>query len=437
MNPKLFIGPMSKNIVDAIIEYSNKNEVKIGIIPSRRQVEFDGGYVNNWTTEDFCNYVKSRTNNTLLVRDHGGPSQGNTEEDGLESFIKDCKHFDVVHVDVWKKHKNYNDGLNATIDFIIRGYDMNPELYYEVGTEEAIRPFTSEELDLLLTDLKSRLPKEVYSKILYAVVQSGTALKGNTNIGNYNNERLIKMLEVVSKHGLISKEHNGDYIDDYILKDKFNCGLETINVAPEFGQLETKVILEEIGDNQVLLDKFYELCYDSKRWVKWVSNDFVPSENKIELINICGHYVFSEPKFIEIKQLLSNDIDLKIKNKIQQRIDRFMSNIEVDQNETLVKYFEYFSNKDLQNLSNLFDNEVSLTDWDIKAVGKVDVINANKNIFNSVNTINVDVIETFKKGNKFSCQLVITINDTETIEVVDVIEFNKNNKIISVKAYKG
>ena len=437
MNPKLFIGPMSKNIVDAIIDYSNENDVKIGIIPSRRQVEFDGGYVNDWKTGDFCSYVKSKTNNILLVRDHGGPSQGNTEDDGLESFIEDCKNFDVVHVDVWKKHKNYDEGLKSTIDFIIRGYEMNPYLYYEVGTEEAIRQFTPQELDQLLSDLKSRLPEEINSKILYAVVQSGTALKGNTNIGTYSNDRLIKMLEVVSKHGLISKEHNGDYIDDDTLRNKFNCGLETINIAPEFGQLETKVILEEIGDNQVLLDKFYELCYNSKRWVKWVSNDFVPIENKIELINICGHYVFSDPKFIEIKKLLSNDIDVKIKNKIKQRIDRFMTNIEAKQYDILLKYFEYFSNKDLQNLSNIFDDRVSLTDWDINAVGKESVMNANKNIFDSVNTINVDVIETFKKGNKFSCQLVITINDMETIEVVDVIEFNEKNKIISVKAYKG
>jgi DNA modification methylase len=27
MNPKIFIGPMSKNIVDAIISYSNENDV--------------------------------------------------------------------------------------------------------------------------------------------------------------------------------------------------------------------------------------------------------------------------------------------------------------------------------------------------------------------------------------------------------------------------
>jgi len=434
MKAKLFIGPMSKNIVDAIIDYSNKNNIQIGLIPSRRQIEKDGGYVNNWTTKDFCEYVKNKSNNILLVRDHGGPSQGNYQDDGIESFIEDCEYFDVVHVDVWKKHKNYSDGLNATMEFITLGFNKNPNLLYEIGTEESIRPFTSEELDKLITDLKSKLPINIYEKIKYAVVQSGTALEGNKNIGKYDNSRLIKMIEVVKKHNLIPKEHNGDYIKDDILNNKFNCGLQTINVAPEFGQLETKVILDEIGDNLKLLNKFYQICYDSKRWVKWVSSDFVPSESKLELINICGHYVFSNPDFIEIKKLLSNNVDEKIKTKIIERIDRFMFNINNDKK--LLTYFDLFSNKNLEDLSELFDEEVTLVDWEISAFGKKNVISANRNIFNNVSTIKVDVVDIFKKENEYSCQLVITINDLEKIDVVDIIKF-KDGKIISIKAYKG
>ena len=38
---------MSKNIVDAINEFCKETNNKIGLIPSRRQVEWDGGYVNN------------------------------------------------------------------------------------------------------------------------------------------------------------------------------------------------------------------------------------------------------------------------------------------------------------------------------------------------------------------------------------------------------
>ena len=50
----LFVGPMSKNVVDAAIELSKLGKF-LGLIPSRRQIENTGGYVNNWTTEEFVN----------------------------------------------------------------------------------------------------------------------------------------------------------------------------------------------------------------------------------------------------------------------------------------------------------------------------------------------------------------------------------------------
>ena len=83
MNPKLFIGPMSKEIVDAVIDYP----APLGLIPSRRQVDHESGYVNGWVTETFCEYVRSRTDNVLLVRDHCGPNQGYHIDNGIESFL--------------------------------------------------------------------------------------------------------------------------------------------------------------------------------------------------------------------------------------------------------------------------------------------------------------------------------------------------------------
>jgi len=329
MKPKIFIGPMSKNIVDAIINYSNENNVEIGLIPSRRQVEFNGGYVNNWTTKDFCEYVRSKSNKILLVRDHAGPSQGYSEDDGIDSFIEDCKYFDIIHVDVWKKHKNYEDGLKATISFIKLGYGINNNLQFEVGTEVAIRPTDATELKQLLTDLKTELPEEIYSKITYAVIQSGTALKGNTNIGRFNQDRLIDMINVVDEFGLISKEHNGDYLTNKLVKSKFKNGLDCINIAPEFGQIETKIILKEIKINYPdLFDEFYQICYDSKRWVKWVDKSFIAENNKEEVINISGHYVLSEPKFIELKNKFNNDLNKLIQEKVYFRINELITTLD-------------------------------------------------------------------------------------------------------------
>ena len=53
MDIKFFIAPMSKKVVDSIINFKNMYSKKITLIPSRRKVDFKGGYSNNWTTESF------------------------------------------------------------------------------------------------------------------------------------------------------------------------------------------------------------------------------------------------------------------------------------------------------------------------------------------------------------------------------------------------
>ena len=321
MSPSIFIGPMSLNIVDSIIEYCNDNNTTIGLIPSRRQVEHDGGYVNNWTTKEFSEYVKSKSNNILLVRDHGGPGQGNTMDDGLESLKVDCKYLDIIHIDVWKLHKDLYGGINKTIELIKYCHSLNSNILFEVGTEQSIRQFTEYELDKLLSTIKEKLPYGIVSNIKYVVIQSGTALEGNTNIGEYDKNRLEEMISIVKSHGFISKEHNGDYLPPKLIKEKFHMGLDSINIAPEFGQIETKVVLDKIKeDSPYLFEEFYKLCFDSKRWVKWVSSDFKPEENKEEIINICGHYVISNPNFIKLKSKL-NVTDKEIKDKIKNKLD--------------------------------------------------------------------------------------------------------------------
>ena len=56
---KFYIGPMSKNVVDAILEFTEETNNKIGFIPSRRQVDYNSGYVNNWTTKEFSKYIRT------------------------------------------------------------------------------------------------------------------------------------------------------------------------------------------------------------------------------------------------------------------------------------------------------------------------------------------------------------------------------------------
>jgi len=314
---KYFIGPVTKNTIDTVIDFVNKTNYEFIFIPSRRQIEFDGGYVNNFTTFEFINYVKSKTNKILFERDHSGPGQGKNDDDGFKSLEIDCNYFDIIHIDPWKKYPNYNDALEWTIKMIEFCYNINPNIYYEIGTEEGIRPINSEELNNFVSDIKNKLKYEIFNKIKYLVIQCGTKLLEQNNIGIYDSDKLKDMIDICNKYNLISKEHNGDWIDIDTIKSKQEIGLKCLNIAPEFGEIESSVIINKF--NKEDLDFFYEICYNSNTWKKWVSNDFIPSENKEKLIKICGHYNFMNKDFLTIKNKYHNidkDICTIIENKL-------------------------------------------------------------------------------------------------------------------------
>ena len=79
------------------------------------------------------------------------------------------------------------------------------------------------------------------------------------------------MLKISEKYGLIAKEHNGDWISQETIRSKSSYGLTTINIAPEFGSIESSVILQEMKENQEDFEKLYQICHQSNTWKKWVS----------------------------------------------------------------------------------------------------------------------------------------------------------------------
>lgn len=305
--PKFYFGPMSKELVDVVLE----NDFNVGFIPSRRQVEFSGGYVNNWTTKEFSEYVNK---NKIIERDHGGPNQGLNVDDGFESFEVDSNYVDIIHVDVWKKFYDIHDAANETVKIIKILHNKNPQLLFEVGTEQSIRAYTHNELDLFLKELKSLLFLAEFSKIVYAVVQCGTKLSENHNLGVFDSQKLIDMISVCKKYGLKSKEHNGDYVSNSLRKEKLSLGLDAINIAPEFGMIQTKVLLDNIDEHE--FEIFYDICFKSDKWKKWVSKEFDPLVNKHELVSICGHYNFSEPFVKTLIDKNYNEIKTTLKRTI-------------------------------------------------------------------------------------------------------------------------
>ena len=105
--------------------------------------------------------------------------------------------------------------------------------------------------------------------------------------------------------------------------------------------------------------------------------------------------------------------------------------------DTALSYFKTFSEKNINGLREMFDDNVTLRDWNIDKQGLESVLKANLNIFQNVKTINAIPLNIISENNYVFAELKIIINGDEELKVVDMIEFNKKGKIISIKAFKG
>ena len=365
----LGVGPMSVNCVDATIELANDYEIPILMIASRRQIDserFGGGYVNNWTTQDYADYVtlKDKKGKILLARDHGGPWQNYKEIDdnlGLRramdsakaSYTSDIKAgFQVLHIDPSVDIHGKPD-VDEVLDRVFDLYEhcwaeaqkLGREVIFEVGTEEQSGSTnTQKELDYTLREIKKFCAKNKIPPPAFVVIQCGTRVMEMRNVGSFDsptrvaNEipaeiQLPKMIEICNRHEIFMKEHNTDYLSDSGLHWHPRLGIHSANVAPEFGVAESKALVEILEKNNLfdLSNRFLEIAYESNKWDKWMMKNTDATDRDRSLI--AGHYVFASPECIDLKKqageiLASKNINLEehLKVQVKKSIFRYLYN---------------------------------------------------------------------------------------------------------------
>lgn len=364
----LGVGPMSVNCVDAAIELSDEHEVPLLLIASRRQIDsedFGGGYVNNWTTEQFARYVidADKKGKVLLARDHGGPWQNTKEsqekmslrramESAKRSYLADLEAgFQVLHLDP-SIDIHGEPNVDEVLDRLFDLYDycwthaqrLGQEVIFEVGTEEQSGSTnTQEELDYTLNAILHFCKSNKIPQPSFVVIQTGTRVMETRNVGSFDtplrvmNElpaeiQIPKMIEICNRYGVMMKEHNTDYLSNEALQWHPRLGIHAANVAPEFGVIETRALLDVLESNGLgeHAQRFLKLSYDSRKWEKWMIDGTQATDRDRAVIS--GHYVFSKPECIELKReaagVLSRkgvDLDAHLKAAVKQSILRYMT----------------------------------------------------------------------------------------------------------------
>ena len=365
----LGVGPMSKNCVDAAIELSNEHDTPLFLIASRRQIdskEFGGGYVNNWSTEELAGYVIDNDNKgkVLLARDHGGPWQSTAEvnqnlslrramDSAKLSYLRDLEAgFQVLHIDP-SVDIHDSPSVDEILERVFDLYEycwssakrLGREVIFEVGTEEQSGTTnTQEELDYTLNKLFKFCKKNQILEPSFVVIQTGTRVMEMRNIGSFDtplrvaNElpaeiQVPKMIEICNRYGIMMKEHNTDYLSDEALQWHPRLGIHAANVAPEFGVIETLALIGilEVERLTSIASEFLELSYNSRKWEKWMLKNTKASDREKSII--CGHYVFSTPEVLEIKNKAIAELSRKqiylddyLKKEVKKGILRYMKN---------------------------------------------------------------------------------------------------------------
>ena len=359
----LGVGPMSKNCIDATIELANEYCTPLMLIASRRQIDseqFGGGYVENWTTEQFADYVryKDTQKNIILARDHGGPWQNELEisnklnlndamQSAKESYRADIDAgFQMLHIDP-SVDIHANPNIDQVLERVYELYEFcwtysqqkKQDVIFEIGTEEQKGSNnTQEELEYTLECMRKFCKSNKLPYPSFIVIQSGTRVMEMRNVGSFDspirvaNElppeiQIPRMISICNHYKIFMKEHNADYLSTDSLKWQPRLGIHAANIAPEFGVAESKAFIDlmENSNQNILLEEFLRISYDSKKWEKWMINATSASDKDKAIIS--GHYIFSTAECLELKNQARfhiKDLDTQLKNKVKESVFRYM-----------------------------------------------------------------------------------------------------------------
>ena len=377
----LGIGPMSRNLLKATLELAKEKDFPLILIASRNQVdsdEFGGGYVCGFNQKTFVETTKQIADEIgfnglcYFCRDHGGPWQRDKErsnklpvDEAMEiakrSYLADAEAgFDLLHIDP-TKDPMYSTVvpldivLDRTMELIeyIEGKRKElglKELAYEVGTEETLGGLIEPKAyEGFIQELFKRLNEKGLPLPLFVVGQTGTLTRLTSNVGHYDTPTASNLSNITKKYGTGLKEHNGDYLKNTILLEHPIIDLAAMNVAPEFGLVETEAYLELIEienkfiaqENRSNLHKILsKYALNGQRWRKWMIGDkrtapveeIAKDAEDVELItHMCGHYTLEEPEVkAAIAKLYKNISSLGLNpefyviKKIKDSIDRYI-----------------------------------------------------------------------------------------------------------------
>ena len=326
MDFRLGFGPMSREAIEAICNYSHDTGRPLMIIASRNQIDADSGYV--MTTPELREVLNTLpTDNVWVCRDHCGPyfldsEKGLSLKQAVEATKKTIAYdieqgFDLIHIDT----SRVDDTYGVAEELFKFAVDLNPNLRFEFGTEENVGVAAGAIKYRDDVAFAKNMPN-----IEFVVAQTGSLCHEDHQAGTFEIDTVRELVRVANDNGVKLKEHNADYLTPEQIKLRKAAGVHAMNIAPQLGVVQTKLLkaLALSRGGSASWDAFSKLVLASGRWKKWTD-----SEEDEQKVVVAGHYCFTSDEYWRIQQDIVQHTDWSdlIQQEFYHIFDTYTNNL--------------------------------------------------------------------------------------------------------------
>ena len=326
---RLGVGPMSRQIVEAVYSYSQERSVPLMLIASKNQVDYERGYV--FHTREYRAYLDGMgarypAAKVYVCRDHCGPGHNSIFDmaDTYRTIDADLESgFDLIHVD-FCFHRGSREEILAeskrAIEYVQR---RSPQTLIEVGTDENSGVGVE---DVLRAEEQMGYFTS-FCRPHFFVSQTGSLIKEVSQEGIFHSDHVSKLRFLADKYGVGLKEHNADYLSAGEIERRRGL-VDAVNVAPQLGVLQTKLTLYKAALYGLDSSGFLDIAYRSRKWEKWLSRS--DAQNKFLCSIIAGHYNFTTDAYRRLHEQLMNceDFDEAVRQEMHKVFDLYISNLD-------------------------------------------------------------------------------------------------------------
>lgn len=310
MKKPIAFGPMSPEIIEAVFRYSGVARRPFMLIASKNQIDYNGGYVNDWTTAEYMRYIKEMRakyldSDVLICRDHCGPGFNGVADldDTFRTVSEDIRTgFDLIHIDFCHYQGPRQTSLEKAAEVIRFAKKLNPSIRFEIGTDEIRQNINIGQVRRDVEFFLQHCTPEYY------VVNTGSHVLEDKQVGLFNADSTRAAKTILTNYGLKLKEHNADYLTPEQIRQREGL-VDSINIAPELGVRQTEKILALADQFNLNSEAFVQASYKSKKWKKWLQ--YTNPDEMLPCAVFAGHYNFTNKAYTRLYNHLAEKVDVR------------------------------------------------------------------------------------------------------------------------------